>query len=381
MLEHILRRMGFGASPEDLAYYGDLSPLSLVNTLLNYEQVPDDVDANIGQPGFVGVTTRGQFSPDTVINDARQRWLFRMVHSRAAAPGEDGALLAQPLRHGLQQGRRARSAAMQRHADDGRQAAERRRRSAARFELFRELRHGQLPRPAGRGGEGPGDARAGSTAASTSRTRPQENFAPRADGAVHHGHRPLHRSRRLRRGARLHGLEPASWPATAPTGEPATTGSSTTPNQHDTTAKEFTLRDLPGRRPRRSPRDRRPQGMQDGIDLIDALARHPATARAPGAHGSTSSSSAMSDEPDAGLRERSRAGLPGEQLQHQGDAAARCWCPSSSSSGRQHFRRYAWPVEFVVRAIKEVGWRGLSVRFGHHPARQHGPAAATSRPT
>jgi uncharacterized protein (DUF1800 family) len=29
--------------------------------------------------------------------------------------------------------------------------------------------------------------------------------------------------------------------------------------------------------------------------------------------------------------------------------------------GATAFRRYAWPVEFVVRAIKEVGWRGLSV--------------------
>src|SRR5690606_17407842 len=32
----------------------------------------------------VGVTARnGVFEPNTVINDARQRWLFRMVHSRA----------------------------------------------------------------------------------------------------------------------------------------------------------------------------------------------------------------------------------------------------------------------------------------------------------
>ena len=30
-------------------------------------------------------------------------------------------------------------------------------------------------------------------------------------------------------------------------------------------------------------------------------------------------------------------------------------------SGSTAFRRYAWPVEFAVRSIKEVGWRGLSV--------------------
>jgi uncharacterized protein (DUF1800 family) len=83
MLEHILRRMGFGASPEDLSYYADLTPAALVDHLLNFEQVQEDVDAQIGGAGFVGITTRGAgFSPDTVINDARQRWLFRMIHTR-----------------------------------------------------------------------------------------------------------------------------------------------------------------------------------------------------------------------------------------------------------------------------------------------------------
>jgi hypothetical protein len=65
MLEHILRRMGFGASPDDLAYYADLSPMALVNTLLDFERVPDDVDAWIGHPDYAGVTTRGQFQPNT----------------------------------------------------------------------------------------------------------------------------------------------------------------------------------------------------------------------------------------------------------------------------------------------------------------------------
>ena len=50
--------------------------------LLNYEQVPDDVDEPHRSAGHVGVTTRGQFLPRTNITDARQRWLFRMVHTR-----------------------------------------------------------------------------------------------------------------------------------------------------------------------------------------------------------------------------------------------------------------------------------------------------------
>ena len=40
------------------------------------------MDANIGTPGYVGTTSRGPFSPNTVADDARQRWLFRMLHSQ-----------------------------------------------------------------------------------------------------------------------------------------------------------------------------------------------------------------------------------------------------------------------------------------------------------
>src|SRR5207253_7382098 len=47
----------------------------------NYDGAADDVDDNIGKPGFVGTTTRGQFSPNSNITDARQRWLFRMLHT------------------------------------------------------------------------------------------------------------------------------------------------------------------------------------------------------------------------------------------------------------------------------------------------------------
>src|SRR5262249_47525423 len=81
LLGHLLRRAGFGASSAELAAYSSLSYLQAVDRLVNYEQIPDTVDSNIGKPGFVGTTSRGAFSPNTVADDARQRWLFRMVHS------------------------------------------------------------------------------------------------------------------------------------------------------------------------------------------------------------------------------------------------------------------------------------------------------------
>src|SRR5580765_3634098 len=81
LIEHLLRRAGFGGSPADFGVYNTMSYAAAVDRLVNYERVPDDVDANIGQPGYVGTTSNGPFLPNTVINDARQRWLFRMLHS------------------------------------------------------------------------------------------------------------------------------------------------------------------------------------------------------------------------------------------------------------------------------------------------------------
>ena len=80
VIEHLLRRAGFGVSSDD-AVFGGLSYASAVDRLLNYDSIPDDVDTKIGQPGFVGTTSNGPFSPNTVITDARQRWLFRMLHT------------------------------------------------------------------------------------------------------------------------------------------------------------------------------------------------------------------------------------------------------------------------------------------------------------
>src|SRR5476651_2463782 len=82
VIEHLLRRAGFGASSDELATYSALSYASAVDRLVNYDAIADTVDSFIGQPGYLGTTSQGAFSPDTVLDDARQRWLFRMVHSQ-----------------------------------------------------------------------------------------------------------------------------------------------------------------------------------------------------------------------------------------------------------------------------------------------------------
>jgi hypothetical protein len=51
-----------------------------------------DVDTRIGTPGYAGLTSPGPFTPGRDIGHARQRWLFRLVHSRAPL-GEKMALI------------------------------------------------------------------------------------------------------------------------------------------------------------------------------------------------------------------------------------------------------------------------------------------------
>ena len=81
-VEHLLQRAAFGPDATDLVRFADAPVSTVAAYLVDYEQQPDDVDGKIGESAYVGVTARGQFSPNTRIDDARQRWLFRMVHSR-----------------------------------------------------------------------------------------------------------------------------------------------------------------------------------------------------------------------------------------------------------------------------------------------------------
>ena len=186
--------------------------------------------------------------------------------------------------------------------------------------------------------------------------------------------RPLHRERRVRRGARVHRLEPADRPARSPTIRRPTTSSSTTPSQHDTTRQDLHLPDLRRQRstiPARAAAD----GMQDGIDFITALANHPET-------GATAGAQAVEL-----LRQRSRRARP-SFVERCAPAsicrAARASRPrpalhaavarGSTNPGNCH-TRYSWPVEFVVRPMKEVGWAGFSRRHGAVAAHEHGADA------
>ena len=80
-VEHLLRRAGFGARPDELALFREMTVSQAIDVLVNYDSVVDDVDSLINTAGYVQVTANGAFSPQSNIVHARQRWLFRMVHT------------------------------------------------------------------------------------------------------------------------------------------------------------------------------------------------------------------------------------------------------------------------------------------------------------
>jgi uncharacterized protein (DUF1800 family) len=84
-IAHLLRRAGFGATPQELAIYTALGYEGAVNRLINYEQSGANlVDSFIGLPGYVPIAAASRtaaYRANYIINDARGRWLFRMLYT------------------------------------------------------------------------------------------------------------------------------------------------------------------------------------------------------------------------------------------------------------------------------------------------------------
>jgi uncharacterized protein (DUF1800 family) len=129
-------------------------------------------------------------------------------------------------------------------------------------------------------------------------------------------------------------------------------------NQHDTAAKEFTF-PIYSNGSRVIPARAAAQGMQDGLDLIDALARHPETAKRL-ARKLYAFFVSETEEPNAKLVDTLA------QVYLENDTGMRPVVRELLRTPEflvtaNHFSRYSWPVEFVVRALKEVGHVGFSV--------------------
>jgi uncharacterized protein (DUF1800 family) len=358
--EHLLRRAGFSASAQELEQYAKLSVPQAVNALVEYDSVPDEVDEKIGSPGYVAITARAGFAPSTTIADARQRWLFRMVHSPrplqekmtvfwhnhfATAFGKISAAF------GAAEATRYMAAKPSEDAAHVQGQVEMLRDNA--LGNFRDLLLNIAKNTAmlvwldGR---------------TNVKAKPQENFAREILDRFTMGVGNFTEAD-VYAGARVF----TGWNLTRPGagGDPAQHYEFLfNANQHDTAAKTFSFPIYPdgGRTiAARTAAD----GMQDGVDFINALAANENTARYLVAKlyrffvsEFRNPEPAFVDRIAASYR---RSGYDMKTVVREVLLSPQFWDTQS------YFARYAWPVEFVVRAIKEVGWTGFSVNEAQTP--------------
>ena len=276
-LGHLLRRAGFGASAADLPALEGMSTFEALAYVLNVDDQPDDVDTKIGQPDYVNVTTRGPRSRRTSTSTTRasagcSAWSTRGVRCRRRWRSSGTTTSPPPTASSP-----APSARSQGTQDAGAQAAASCPGRRGRSRLFRQYALGNFRDLLVDVAQDPAmlvwlDGRTNTQAAAAGELRPRDH------GALHARRRPLHRRRRLRGGARVHRLEPALCVGEPQHDPTATTSSSTTPTSTTPAPRRSRSRST-ATAAARSRRARRAAGMQDGIDLITALAMHPETAR------------------------------------------------------------------------------------------------------
>lgn len=353
-IEHLLRRAGFGARPDELNTYRTQSLTDSVTALTNYQRVADDVDEKIGTPGFVGTTSRAPFAPASNIVDARQRWLFRMVHSNRPLQEKmtlfwhnHFATAYSKLQGQLGAEEATRYLAAKPSEDPGGVRGQ--------IEMLRDLALGNFR-----------DLLvniAKDTAMlywldgyNNTRARPQENFGREilelfTMGVGHYTESDVYAAARVftgwnveRQGLATDGTRRLAFVFNA--------------NQHDTAAKTFSFpiySDGGKTIAARAAGD----GMQDGMDLIAGLAGSRETARylARKLYRFFVSEFGTVNEPwveriATVYLERRYEMRP---VMREVLLSREFWEPS------KEFARYSWPVEFVVRALKDIGWVGFSV--------------------
>ena len=343
-IHHLLRRAGFSATAAEAASYSQRGVASAIGDLLNFGNVPDDVDARFA--------ASGAFSPSTVINDARQRWLFRMVNSRRPLQ-EKMALFWHnhfPSAYSKIAGRvggpeATRMLASLRSEHPGGVPGQ--------VQLFREYALPNFRDLLFEVARDPAmlvwlDGR------SNVKARPQENFGREimelfTIGVGQFTEADVYAAARVFTGWNLQrvgeGEDPNSFYQFVYNA-----------GQHDTNVKTFSF-PIYGNGGTTIPARAASAGMQDGMDLMAALARHPETARRlarrlwsffvseiqPATPRFVDQIAAVYLQGDCHMAPVVRAVLQSREF----DA------PSS------HFARYSWPVEYVARAMKEIGSEGF----------------------
>ena len=335
--EHLLRRAGFGARPDEIARFGRLGLNGAIDTLVNFEATPDDIDSKISQPGYGQVVLSRDFPRAPTITDFQQLWLFRMLHT------------GRPLQEKMTlfwHNHFATSYAKVAGATDAIYGA---RYMAGQVEMLRNRALGNYEELLVEIAKDTAmliwlDGRL------NTRQMPQENFGREimelfSMGVGHYTEADVHAAARVFTGWNLARTAP---PLTFLYNAAA----------HDPTAKTFTFPIYPDGS-RIIPARPAASGMQDGLDFIAALARSPHTAEYLARKLYRFFVSEFGEIDAAFI---SRISATYFQSRYNMRAVVREVLRSPQFwDERNRFARYSWPVEFAIRAIKDIGWGGVSL--------------------
>ena len=354
-MEHLLRRAGFGARADELDTYRTLSIGGAISRLVDYDGIPDDVDAFIGQPGYALTvpSVRGTpLAPNANIADARQRWLFRMVHTNRPLQEKMTLFWHNHFATGYTKlvGQLGSTSDATRYM--AAKASEDPNGVRGQIEMLRDNALGNFR-----------DILlniAKDTAMLywldgylNTRARPQENFGREVMelftmGVGNYTEPDVYAAARVFSG----------WNLSARRADGGGQQFAYVANQHETTAKTFSFAVYPdGSKtiPARSAAD----GMQDGIDFLNGLAAHPNTAQYLAKKIYRFFISETGNIEDSFVTRIANTYL---RTGYDMRSVMRAVLNSPEFWDRDHyFARYAWPAEFVVRSVKDFGYSGYSL--------------------
>jgi uncharacterized protein (DUF1800 family) len=331
-----------------------------VEALVEYDVIVDDVDSKISKPGYVGVTARGAFAPAGNIIDARQRWLFRMLHTERPLQEKMTLFWHNHFATGFNKVQNTLGTA------EGvrymaAKASEDPARISGQIEMLRDNALGNFRDILLKIAKDVAmlvwlDGR------TNFKARPQENFAREimelfTVGVGHYTETDVYAGARVFTG----------WNLQRVGGALDTNGYYRffyNAAQHDTAGKVFSFpiyTDGGKTIPARSAAN----GMQDGLDLIEALARHPETGRRLARKLWYFFISDV-NAPEPFLI--NRLSMVYQQSGYNMAAVVRTLLFSREfGSPMNTYTRYSWPVEYVARALKEVGHAGFSLASALNP--------------
>ena len=358
-IAHLLRRAGFGYFPAEGEYYNRMSLPAAIDQLVDFHEMKDTVDAFIGHSGYLGFTSRGEFLPNTNLRDARQRTLFRMVHSARSLQEKMALFWHNHFATGYnkiagQIGHDGATRALAAKPSEDKYGVR------GQYELFREYALGnfrdllvEVSRDPAMVAWLDGDTNV--------RANPQENYARElmelfTMGVDFYTESDVYAGARVFTGWNLRNRRSAS-------GDRHSTFLFR-PNQHDTDSKTFSFPIYADGR-RTIPARSAVNGMQDGLDLINAVAAHPETGRRLARKLYGFFVSELKPPPESFIEEL--AGVYYSSGYDMRSVLRTLLHSSEFQDPANYFARYSWPVEYVVRLIKAVGWTGFSADWAMTP--------------